>query len=1703
MNFDNPAIGFDPASQLGATDAISRLNALTQYGLEVSPNDPLLLRGSTLYLGESDTTVVTGAGDDQIYTGAGNDNVIAGDGTNTLYLGEGVNVAITGLGDDLIYTGAAEDVIKAGDGNNRVYAGEGLNTIFTGSGNDQIYTGAAGDLIYSGAGNDTIYALEGNNFISAGTGDDTVYVGSGSDRFELAKGEGAVTIFGFGNNDTIRLGTGLTSKALSFQIQNGDTLLKAGDDLLATLKSVQLSKVTIDNSPAASYVSGVFTVGKTGQVSVDYLFDGGGYEGELAIFSLSGLNGEVGSAEFIKESTRRALSNSELGHIVISDHDQGARFQGNLNAEGNLNSGIYDGVKPVFMNPGDKFGIMLVPKGTVQQVFNHDPNSKYVNPLFSLTTVKPQNRYNGQFADITGNGSVFGIEDLPAEGRSDRDYNDIVFQVQGAVGRVISLDELLINGAVQTQQDWRNSDLGQALVEYTKPYASPNMPGIGETLSERVLEILNQAATNKPSKGQISSPGNGANVNQAIADWINTANNRLATLTMNGENAIEGLDNNISDSSGYLARQLSDLQVAISSDGTYMNSWKDYLSKQLSSLQIYTLAQVTNLRNEIIGTSKYLYEWADYSAEEINKTVDFLDKWTTYAQNEIGRITDLLIGQTNYIADKVGVENPDYKNLVKESKAIINDASTTNSNLTSDKNKAVNEAIDVFRAFDNYRFQTIEDASTQYAVLNNEQFSVLTDALSRLAELESNISGVLTDAWNQYQELDRTRQQVIDDASNQASFLNYAWTNLTEDTKAQIDAWSKIAANQKGWHNTTLAERKQNVGLPLIGIIDTGFSADNADIDYSRITSGKDWISRDHNSLLEPSDESASEHGTQILEVIAATRNNGIGIDGINDHSPLWLGRAVGSMDWAQSLIDFVDAAIASKQPNAVINLSFDLTQTNADGSVTTRSELTPLERAALTYAQQKQVLIVTATGNQSGTMSALGQAVKEFDNILTVGAAEGWSRTDYSSYSAVDYAHYGKGVDILAQGVATNDAVGTSVAAAKVTGAVSLLWAANAGLNYSQIVDILKRTATDLNTPGWDAETGVGLLNISSAVNLAKATQAQRYTPPNFDLIQDELRNNGIPKVKWSDFYRFAYYKDLEAKLTGQSWSVVNAVATEREALSLKSVGKGLQQFGDAVGQGVKDVFSRPETQFAGGSPGSGGSNSDDNSFSGFISGGRKFFSERKSELKQVTQNTSSALSNGTTYLKEKKNQFSSEVTTGATNVKNQVKSTTTAINEATRITRNAVSDSTTTITQTSSRIGDNLKQYGDRIGDEARNVGDRVETATKELKQLYDENQQYLILVNPGAVIGVAIAEGLIDGVKEGKVGPVLDTLKQVPVLGTAVGGLEGLYYASQGDWKETLKSSIDSALAFYGGSSVVKPLLVSLFVDISWELKDEDYKSAVAAALSNFNVEPKVADTFVNTAWALKDGNFKDVLDEGLSSAGFSNANQFVDIAWGVKDGNYKTALTVGLQSAGLSNLKIDQSKADAFVNSAFALRDGQVGQVADQLLAIAGGNQQLATSPWVQALRNGNPNDDRAAFSQGLASVGFQNANQWVNIAWDVKDKQYLDALSTGFTLAGFQQGKDWINMAGALQRDDYFSALSTGFKVAGFEKGENLAKAALALRQGDPINAFYEGLSLVDGVSELVDTFKYLKDGNAKKAVPSMITAGTKLAKLFS
>jgi pimeloyl-ACP methyl ester carboxylesterase/LysM repeat protein len=257
------------------------------------------------------------------------------------------------------------------------------------------------------------------------------------------------------------------------------------------------------------------------------------------------------------------------------------------------------------------------------------------------------------------------------------------------------------------------------------------------------------------------------------------------------------------------------------------------------------------------------------------------------------------------------------------------------------------------------------------------------------------------------------------------------------------------------------------------------------------VTLGRDRTDNDNNPLV--SSEAENEHGTAVWSLIGAIAGNNIGIDGINDRAPVWLGRASGSGQWDLSITDFVRDVKSQGQRNAIANLSLDLTQVDAEGTVTTRYELTPRERAALEYARQNGVLLVVAAGNDGGVMSVLGQASQEFDNIMTVGAFDGVRRSSYSSY--------GYGLDaVVAEGENDLDALtGTSFAAAKATGMASVVWESNPELSDRQVIDILKQSAIDVNLPGWDRKTGFGLLNLDKAVQLAKETAPQSSTRAEF----------------------------------------------------------------------------------------------------------------------------------------------------------------------------------------------------------------------------------------------------------------------------------------------------------------------------------------------------------------------------------------------------------------------------------------------------------------------------------------------------------------------------------------------------------------------------------------------------------------------------
>jgi hypothetical protein len=310
----------------------------------------------------------------------------------------------------------------------------------------------------------------------------------------------------------------------------------------------------------------------------------------------------------------------------------------------------------------------------------------------------------------------------------------------------------------------------------------------------------------------------------------------------------------------------------------------------------------------------------------------------------------------------------------------------------------------------------------------------------------------------------------------------------------------------------------QNTNFPLknqpaIAVIDTGFAKNNPDINYQRLISLVDRVGGDSDPFLAIGE--GNQHGTHTLGIIAATQGNNLGIDGVNANAPIYVARAVGSGQWAESIVEFLDQyETDSNQPNPIIYLGFDLTQQNTDGSMTTRYELTVDERSVLEYARQKGALIVVPAGNDGGVMSALGQAAQEFDNIVTVGALDGAGRAPYSSY--------GDGLTIMAPGGTVDQPIastvgdglgtmaGTSTAAAYAVGYIANIWAANPELSYKQVINILKETARDINLPGWDAETGFGILDIAPAIELAQQTEPEIYDPPA-TIVPDSWSGAGI----------------------------------------------------------------------------------------------------------------------------------------------------------------------------------------------------------------------------------------------------------------------------------------------------------------------------------------------------------------------------------------------------------------------------------------------------------------------------------------------------------------------------------------------------------------------------------------------------------------
>ncbi|WP_293324733.1 DUF4114 domain-containing protein [Microcoleus sp. PH2017_30_WIL_O_A] len=867
-------------------------------------------------------------------------------------------------------------------------------------------------------------------------------------------------------------------------------------------KTTPKSEIVADNS----FTSGKFVVDSSGQVGIDFLFDGGLYKGQLAIVSLKGMEKFVpGSAEFIKEVASRALSNSVKGHVVINDLSEGAKFTGNL-PEGNYNEGTYLGVKSFAMTSGDEFGVMLVPNGTVQEVLNNPVVGGDKRPLFSMVTANPAEGFHvGQIADVTGSGKTFAMEDMRVDLGSDRDYNDVIFQVRGATGTAVNLDSV-----INPEKDWRKADIGKALIAYAKPYVEPKVEPAKEdekpaknTDSGSVLDVpISDNAS--VSKEKVISPTNTESLSKtevvtsdttvtpavkteddepAIANSIDTSTKDLPVSDKAVVSEVKAEDS--------IATSSKDMPV---SDKTVVSRVKaeDSIDTSTKDLPVSDKAVVSEVKAEdSIATPTKDLPVSDKAVVSEVKTEDSIDTPTkdlpvsdkavvseVKTEDSIATPTKDLPVSDKAVVSRVKTEDEklaivltstpnesvktdpvtssptviDPLTIKEEKEAIATPISTTTKDApASDKTVTKSVEIESQAIAPQPAPKNISTVETETKINQPQPAVTLSPKTDEQPAISTQASGktfqpiVHESKPNIYpQELSTVNQSIATDSKPVTAIPELAKPAISTNSQPAIsiqevapitqpvapNATSIIATNSQEKTNTEPTNYPQDIGSnpvttttsfpflkasqPLVGIISTGFNANNFDIDYSRITLGKDRIANDDNPLIQSGE--GSEQGTHVLGLIAATQNNSKGIDGINNEAPIWLGRASGNNSWAESLIEFVDNAKKSDRLNAVVNISFELTQVDVSGKIVSRYELTEAEENALEYARKNHIVVVVPAGNNPQEISALGKASLQFDNIISVGASSGGQVTDYSGN--------GKGLDILTEGGTLNNPV-------------------------------------------------------------------------------------------------------------------------------------------------------------------------------------------------------------------------------------------------------------------------------------------------------------------------------------------------------------------------------------------------------------------------------------------------------------------------------------------------------------------------------------------------------------------------------------------------------------------------------------------------------------------------------------------------------
>lgn len=241
-------------------------------------------------------------------------------------------------------------------------------------------------------------------------------------------------------------------------------------------------------------------------------------------------------------------------------------------------------------------------------------------------------------------------------------------------------------------------------------------------------------------------------------------------------------------------------------------------------------------------------------------------------------------------------------------------------------------------------------------------------------------------------------------------------------------------------------------------------------------------------------------HGTHVSGIIAANRDNDLGMKGVAEDVKIMVVRSVPDGDERDK--DVANAIrYATDNGAKVINMSFGKPYSPDKNWIDD----------AVKYAESKDVLIVSAAGNENANIDVdIHYPTKYYKNG---GQANNWITVGASSYEdgeslVADFSNYGKkGVDVFAPGIAIYSTLpdskygeqqGTSMASPAVAGVAALIRSYFPSLSAVQVRQVILESSTKLNemkvvNPGGQkvgkfgelSSTG-GIVNAYNAVKMA-----------------------------------------------------------------------------------------------------------------------------------------------------------------------------------------------------------------------------------------------------------------------------------------------------------------------------------------------------------------------------------------------------------------------------------------------------------------------------------------------------------------------------------------------------------------------------------------------------------------------------------------